>query len=411
MNSKSIAAEPMAIGIITEYNPFHSGHLRQIELVKKHFPAQPIICVMSGNFVQRGEPAIWDKFVRAKAALLCGVDMVIELPVPFATASAEYFSYHGMALLNSLGIVSHICFGSETGELAPLQRAAELLNAEDAEFRSILKRLLDEGHSYPLARHMVLEQLAPDAAEVCATPNNILGIEYLKAIIKLKSDIMPFVIKREGEGYHSVDYTKELSSATAIRAALKAGHKDLAGVPSELVPLYNEQIKRGEFNDLDKFSQILHYIVKTRPAEQLANILDVSEGLHNSIIRACAENKCISELLRELKSKRYAYTRLSRALLHIILDISKDDFITFSKGFPYYIRVLGFRKEWECLFSYINAQTDIPIITNLKNYESSLAPTGRRLILKEIEAMDIYNLSRVGNYPKNAEFSEPMVVI
>jgi len=416
MNSKNVTVEPMAIGIITEYNPFHNGHLRQIELVKKHFPGRPIICVMSGNFVQRGEPAIWDKFVRAKAALICGVDMVIELPVPFATASAEYFSYHGMALLDSLGIVRHICFGSETGELAPLQRAAEMLSAEDDEFRTLLKSLLDEGHSYPLARHMVFEQLAPDAAEVFATPNNILGIEYLKAIIRLRSNIRPFVIKREGESYHSADHTKELSSATAIRAALKAGHKDLPGIPVELVPLYNEHIKRGDFNDLDKFSQILHYIVKTRPARQLEDIFDVSEGLHNAIIRVCAENKCISEILAELKSKRYAYTRLSRALLHIILDISKDDFSAFSEGFPHYIRVLGFRKEWESLFSYISAQTDIPIITNLKNYESALnltghSLTGRRLIQKEIEATDIYNLSRMGNFPKNAEFSERIVVI
>ena len=400
-----------AIGIVAEYNPFHNGHFRQIELVKNRFPGQPIICVMSGNFVQRGEPAIWDKFVRTKAALICGADMVIELPLPFATASAEYFSHHAVALLESLGIVGHICFGSETGELLPLQRVAELLTDENAEFKQSLKTLLDQGHSYPTARHMAIKKLAPDAAEVLSTPNNILGIEYLKAIIRLDSDIKPFIIKREGEGYHSKDHTKELSSATAIRTALIAGHKDLAGIPSELRPLYNTYIERGDFFELDNLSQILHYIVKTCKVEQLANALDVSEGLHNSIIEACGKHQNISVILKELKSKRYAYTRLSRALLHIILSINKDDFEEFMCGFPHYIRVLGFRKEWECLFAYIDESTDIPIITNLKNYEALSCLTGRKLLKKEIESSDIYNLCGQSVYPKNSEFSKTIIVV
>ena len=403
--------EKNAIGIVAEYNPFHNGHLRQIELVKKSFPGQPIVCVMSGNFVQRGEPAIWDKYVRTRSALICGADMVIELPVAFATASAEYFSHHAVALLDSLGIVEYICFGSETGELLPLQRAAELLVHENAEFRASLKALLDSGHSYPAARHMAIERLAPDIAEVLNAPNNILGIEYLKAIIKLGSDIKPFVIKREGEGYHSTDYTKELSSATAIRAALIAGHKDLAGIPTELRALYSTHIERGDFFELDNLSQILHYIVKTCRVEQLSNTLDVSEGLHNSIIEMCGTHQNISDILKALKSKRYAYTRLSRALLHIILGISKDDFNEFMDGFPHYIRVLGFRKEWECLFTYIDAFTDIPIITNLKNYEALLCPTGRKLLKKEIESSDIYYLCGKTPLPKNSEFSKTIIVV
>jgi len=400
-----------AIGIVAEYNPFHNGHLRQIELVKEHFPGQPIVCVMSGNFVQRGEPAIWDKFLRTRAALICGADMVIELPVPFATASAEYFSHHAVMLLDSLGIVGHICFGSETGELAPLQRVAEFLAHENVEFRQALKTLLAEGHSYPTARHIAIEQFVPGVADVLDAPNNILGIEYLKAIIKLDSDIKPFVIKREGEGYHSTDHTKELSSATAIRAALKSGHKDLAGIPKELVPLYSSHMEHGEFHELDNLSQILHYIVKTCRIEHLANIVDVSEGLHNSIIDACGKHRNISDILKELKSKRYAYTRLSRALLHIILDINKDDFAEFMDGFPHYIRVLGFRKEWECLFTYIDTNTDIPIITSLKNYEARLCPIGAKLLQKEIESTDIYNLSASTACAKNSEFSKAIIVV
>lgn len=402
---------PSAIGIVTEYNPFHNGHLRQIELVKSHFPGHPIVCVMSGNFVQRGEPAIWNKFVRAKAALICGADMIIELPVPYATASAEYFSYYAIALLDALGFVSHLCFGSEAGELAPLQKAAELLSAESPEFKTYLKSLLARGYSYPLARHMAIEHLAPEISNVLRTPNNILGIEYIKAIIALGSDIKPFAIKREGEGYHSTDYTKHLSSATAIRAALRAGRKELAGIPEALVPLYSEYIDRGEFHDFDNLSSILQYKVKTLPPEYLANIQDISEGLHNRIIEACGTQHCISDILAELKSKRYTYTRLSRALLHILLDINKKDFAEFSMKAPHYIRVLGFRKEWEYLFSCINTNTGIPIVTNLKNHQDALSPTGRKLLQKEITSTDIYNLSGICAYPKNSEFSKPIVVL
>ena len=400
-----------AIGIVTEYNPFHNGHLRQIELVKSHFPECPVICVMSGNFVQRGEPAVWNKFARARAALICGADMIIELPVPFATASAEYFSYHAVKLLDSLGIVSHICFGSETGDLEPLSKAADLLISESPDFKAYLKARLNEGHSFPFARHMTIEHFAPESTEILNMPNNILGIEYIKALKKLESDINPFVIKREGEGYHSSDYTKELSSATAIRSALRAGHKELAGIPRKLAPLYDEYINSMGFHELDNLSLILQYIVKTRPPEYLASILDVDEGMHNSIIEICGAHKRISDILTQLKSKRYTYTRLSRALLHIILDITKEDFSEFCTDFPHYIRVLGFRKEWECLFSQIEANTDIPIVTNLKNHINSLSPAGYKLLQKEIAATDIYNLSGAGVFSKNTEFSESIVVV
>lgn len=400
-----------AIGIITEYNPFHNGHMHQIELVKSKFPGYPVICVMSGNFVQRGEPAIWNKFVRAKAALLCGADMIIELPLPFATASAEYFAYYGVSLLNALGFVEYLCFGSEEGNSEKLEKAAQILVLEPYNFKAELKARLLLGNSYPTARHMALEHLLPELSGVLNKPNNILGIEYIKAIMRLGSNIKPFTIKREGEGYHSIDYTKELSSAKAIREALRAGKRNLSGIPEKLKPLYDEHINAGDFHDFDRLSPILQYIVKTGPPEKLAGILDIDEGLHNRIIDILGTNRLISESLNALKSKRYTYTRLSRGLLHILLDITKEDFNKFYESGPHYVRVLGFRKEWESLFSCINTYSGLPIITNLKNYQASLTLMGKELLEKEIASTDIYNLSGINAAPKNSEFSESIVVV
>ena len=402
-----------AIGIITEYNPFHNGHLHQIELVKNCFTGRPVICVMSGNFVQRGEPAIWNKRERAKAALLCGADMIIEIPIVFATASAEYFADYALGLLDCLGCVDYLCFGSEAGETEILEKAARLLSAEGYSFKAELKARLGEGYSYPAARHMALQYLLPEASSVLDKPNNILGIEYIKAIIKQGSDIKPFAIKREGEGYHSLDYTKKLSSAKAVRAALRAGHSGPPGIPEALKLFYRELIGQRDFHDFDRLSSVLGYIVKTRSPEYLAGILDVDEGLHNSIIEAFGKKALISDVLDCLKSKRYAYTRLSRALLHILLDISKEEFSGFSRSGPHYVRVLGFRKESEYLLSHISKSAKAPLITGLKNYKkrTDLSPAGKKLIEKEIMSTDIYNLAGVWAQPKNAEFSYRIAVV
>lgn len=400
-----------AVGIIAEYNPFHNGHMFQIELIKRNFPGRPVICVMSGNFVQRGEPAIWNKFTRAKAALLCGADMIVELPVIFATASAEYFAHYALSLLAALGCVEYLCFGSESGELDFLEKAADMLLTESYSFKAELKAGLAKGHSYPLARHNALIHLLPGSSYILDKPNNILGIEYIKAIKRLGSNIKPYAIKREGEGYHSGDYTKFFSSAKAIRAAFRAGQNDPAGIPEILKNYYGEFIAQKDFHDFDRLSTVLGYIVKTRSPQYLAGILDVDEGLHNRICEVFGKEQLISKSLERLKCKRYAYTRLMRSLLHILLDITKEDFEQIYSLGPHYIRVLGFRKESGHLFNKITKSAKIPLIAGLKNYRSNLTDTGRKLIEKEIMSTDIYNLAGLHALPKNAEFSEQIVVV
>ena len=399
------------IGIIAEYNPFHNGHMHQIKKALEKFPNKPIVCVMSGNFVQRGEPAIFDKHVRTRAALMGGADMVIELPVMFATASAEYFSHYAVSILSALGVVDYLCFGSEEGSSTILDKIADVLVAEDYGFRAELRARLAEGKSYPAAREAAVLNILPEAVGVIDKPNNILGIEYIKALKRLNSAIIPFAIKREGEGYHSGDYTKELSSAKAVRAALRMGIEEPPGVPDIVKSVYADAVNRRDFHDIDNLSDILSYIVKTKPPQYLAEIMDVDEGMHNAIVDVFGRERLLSEAAKRLKSKRYAHTRIMRALLHILLAVRKDEFTEFYERGPRYIRVLGFRKNSEYLFSEITSSATLPLLTNLKNYREILCPLGIKLIEKEIMATDIYNLTGTKAMPKNAEFREPIVIL
>jgi len=402
-----------AVGIIAEYNPFHNGHLNQIRKIEDMFPGEPVICVMSGNFVQRGEPAIFNKYIRTEAALKCGAAMVIGLPFAFASASAEYFAGYAVSILEATGIVDKICFGSEHGEMGLLEEVARLLAFESKAYSDSLRNNLALGMSYPKARQEAVGGLLPEAVEILSEPNNILGIEYIKAIYKQNAKLIPHTIKRQGEGYHSLNSSTDLSSATAMRAAIKSGEYSNAfkSLPTHIADIYKSQIENEMIFDFNAFSPYLHYRISTMASYDLANIAGIDEGLENAIIKVCAKYKLISEILVELKSKRYTYTKLSRALLHIILDLSKSDFENYGKNKPHYIRVLGFRKEYENLLKQMENNAKAPLILNLKNSTDNLSETGRRLLEREIIATDIYNLAAPYPMVKNFEYTQPLVIV
>jgi len=402
-----------ATGIIAEYNPFHNGHLNQIKITESMFPNDPVICVMSGSFVQRGEPAIFNKYARTEAALKCGAAMVIELPFAFASSSAEYFASYAIGILEASGIADKICFGSECGNIDLLKKTAEILAFESMEYRGLLRKNLALGLSYPRARQEAVSAILPESADILAEPNNILGIEYIKAILTQSAKLAPYTIKRLGEGYHSLDYSTNLSSATAIRAAIKGGcfSSTLNAVPEQIADIYKKQIENNMTFDFDTYSPYLHYRISTMTAYELAGIAGVEEGLENAIIKACGKHRLISEILSELKSKRYTYTKLSRVLLHIILGLTKNDFNEYLTNKPHYIRVLGFRKEYEYLLAQMEKSAKAPLIINLKNSTQKLSPTGAKLLAGEIAATDIYNLAAPQPMAKNAEYSQPLVII
>ena len=400
-------------GIIAEYNPFHNGHLKQIETIESMFRSEPIVCIMSGNFVQRGEPAIFNKYARTQAALKCGAALVVELPFAFASSSPEYFASYGVSLLAATGIVDKLCFGSEHGQIDLLEETARLLAFESNELSELLKKNLSVGLSYPKARQEAVTALLPQAAQILSAPNNILGIEYIKAIFRQNAKLKPYTIKRQGEAYHSLDYSTDLSSATAIREAVKSDNFSaaLSSIPAEIADIYEGQINNNMVFDFDSYSPYLHYRISTMNAEEIANITGVEEGLENGIIKACAKHKLISEILGELKSKRYTYTKLSRVLLHIILGLTKANFDEYFTNKPHYIRVLGFRKEHEHLLAQLEKSAEAPLIINLKNSADKLSPTGAKLLAHEIATTDIYNLAAPYSCPKNAEYSQPLIIV
>ena len=396
------------LGIITEYNPFHSGHKIHIEKSKEKTNSKNCIVVMSGNFTQRGEPAIFDKYIRTKMALLNGADIVLELPLCFATASAELFSLGAVDILNKTGIVKNICFGSEEGNIDNFLEVANILSNEPTLFKKNLNKFLDEGLSFPKARLKSLELFLDKNLSFLKEPNNILSIEYLKAINRLNSKILVDTIKREKTSFHSNEIYEDLASATAIRNALLNGnYKNIENVvPNNCISIIKNNIKN--IHKIDDYIDILKYILKIKNVEEIKNISDITEGIENKIIENI-DSKTITELISRTKSKRYTYTKLQRAILHIILDIKKDDIYHLTRNLNPYIRVLGFRKSSSSILKDLMENSHVPVITNLKNASKILDKIGLYFLEKEILSTDIYYISE--NRKNNMEYKIPLVIL
>lgn len=389
-------------GIVTEYNPMHMGHAYQINAAKEKTGCEATVLVMSGNFVQRGEPALIDKFRRAKAAVLAGVDLVIELPVYFATASAEPFSEHAIKILTAMGIVTHLNFGSELGDLDPLFELASLYAKEPLGYKHLLNGALEEGLSYPVARmkatlsyndyHHLLPQ---KTAEIIKTPNNILGIEYMKAILRQSSPILPTTVKRVGAMYHDEDAGVAIPSATSIRKHLRHGGSlmDLQGkMPPSSFSELEEAISslEGPIYREDLFNSI-KYMLLREDSSVLNGIMDMSEGLEHRMIQAARSAMTYEDLLNRLGTKRYTNTKLARALLHIYLGMSENTFKDLKTMSPY-IRVLAFNHTGQSLLKRMkDLETTAPVIINVKDHSKRLDRLQRLSFEADIRATLLYN--------------------
>lgn len=397
------------LGIITEYNPFHNGHKLHIEKSKKETNSNYCIVVMSGNFSQRGEPTLFDKYLRTKMALLNGADIVLELPLTFATASAELFALGAVDILDKTGIVTNICFGSENGNIDNFLEVANILSNEPLEFKQNLTHFLNEGLSFPKARINALEKTLNKNIDFLNEPNNILSIEYLKAINKLNSKIIPKTIKREKANFHSNKINGNIASATAIRYAFfNSEYNNVKKVvPKNCFDLIEDM---SPFNTptLDDYTNILKYILKTSNIENIKNIADITEGIENKILEN-VNSMSITNLIENIKSKRYPYTKLQRAILHIILNITKNDQQYLKENLNPYIRVLGFKKESSYLLKDLTENAKVPIITNLKNAKKQLDNKGIYYLNKEIKSTDIYYLFQ--NKNNNEEYRQPLVIV
>lgn len=436
-------------GIIAEYNPFHNGHLYQLEQIKQQLGADHIVIAMSGDFVQRGEPAIYDKYTRTRMALNAGADLVLELPVCFATSSAEDFAMCGVSLLDKLGIVDVLCFGSECGELDRLSALASVLLKEPEAYQQQLKALLKQGFSYPLARNQALSTYLStfdahgfdthdfhvydsdardldthDLDVLLSSSNNILGIEYLKALQARRSAITPFTIRRKGQDYNDAQLPPQTGfpSATAIRNRLKETPLDQKTLGLWTSYLPTATLEAVFLEDaasapvfLDDFSSLLQYcLLDFRfSQEQGSSYADFSPELAARLKPLTLNFATFSERIRQLKTKQYTYTRISRALLHLILGITNDE-VQLGRALDHapYARILGFKKSSAPLLGAIKKNAEIPLITKVADANTLLSPEAYALFSRDLYASHLYQsvVFQKGRRMKN-EYTKSVIVL
>lgn len=395
-------------GIITEYNPFHNGHKFHLEESKKQTKSDGTICIMSGNFVQRGGPAIIDKWKRTELALNNGVDLIIELPTFYAVSSAEFFAKGAVSILNYLNIVNNLFFGSEIGDAKALSEIAKVLVSEDERFQNILKENLSLGLTFAKAREKsLIEYLnSSEINNIITSSNNILGIEYIKAILKLNSSINPVALKREGSNYNDKSLSQTFSSATSIREVLKntSNIEDLKNIiPLESYEVFSKlQEQDYRFTFEEEMFKYIKYKIQTN-CVNFNNLYEVTEGLDNKIIKEISSSNSLHEFILKIKSKRYTYSKISRILTHIYLGLDNDDFKDIANENNLYVRVLGFNKTGREILSLIKANSSIPLITKVPRF------TNNPLLKFDLQATACYSLLNDKVNPFNDYLQSPII--
>lgn len=419
--------------VIAEYNPFHNGHYYHLNETRKKTGADFILVVMSGNFVQRGAPAILDKHIRAKMALLNGADAVIELPALYSLASAEFFAGGAIALLNRLNTVDYLSFGSECGSLASLEACARILTEKEEEMRDTLKACLKKGESYPAARAHALAGLLPPSASggaketadrLLTSPNNILGLEYCKSLFSTNSTIRPFTLKRTDGGYHNISLETGSShdagrsfyaSASAIRQAIP---NDLKGIKNYM-PESAFHLLADNFTPIDEnsFSHLLHYKLLLEAPLGFTGYWDCTPDLSCKICKNLPLFTGFTDFCSLLKSKELTYTRISRVLMHILLDIKTPGFLCLPPAgrelFVPYARLLGFRQGSEPLLSAIKKNGAVPLLSKPADARFLLDEKAFSLLQQDVHCAHVYQsalTAATGRAMPNEWKSSPVIV-
>lgn len=379
------------LGIIAEYNPFHNGHLYHLQNSKKLTGATHVVAVVGNNFTQRGEVSILDKWTKAKLALENGVDLVIELPSIYSSSSAENFASGAVKILDSLGIVDYLSFGSEAGDIEAFKVVSSLMNnyinEEENPFSVLLKETLAEGNSYPKAMNIALDKISNGRYLDFLTPNNILGLEYIDSLTELHSNITPITIKRTGNNYNDLEQSDTISSATSIRNSLQNNIEEIKNsVPDNTYEiLKNINI----VPTLKEFEREILFILKRMSLDDISNLPDVSEGLEYKIKDAALSSITLEELIEKIKNKRFTLARIQRILVTALLGITKYDF-KMSKHTTPYIRVLGFTQKGKELLSKIVKTGKNPnIITSVKKFETDCSDENLQRMLN-IDLLSTY---------------------
>ena len=424
------------LGIITEYNPFHNGHQIHLQESLAKSKADASICIMSGSFLQRGTPALVNQWARTEMALEQGVDLVIQLPVAYSLRSAEHFAFGSVKLLDAANIVDDLCFGSEFGNIRPLKFLGQLLAEEPPQLSTLIQNKLESNNSYPQARaEAVLQYINEKKLDLSVSKeqiktilhssNNILGIEYIKALTKLNSSITPRTIKRQGENYNSQNLS-QISSATAIRNQIKNNQNQNNNLitaqlektmPQTTIKILNKEFKaeRGPLFAQDFATQLLT-ILRRNSASELKAYEDVRGGLENRIKDAALNSTSWSELITTIKTKRFTQTRIQRILAQALLDLKADDLKAFDKaGGPLYFRILGFSQQGKELLHQIKTTGDLPLISRVANhFQTDYQPQNllQEMLHYDLQANNIYSLAYQNSkwQQGNLDYKQPPVI-
>ncbi|MDE6502224.1 MAG: nucleotidyltransferase family protein [Ruminococcus sp.] len=376
-------------GIICEYNPFHNGHLHHIRETRKN-GATHIVAVMSGNFVQRGDVAVIGKLERAKLAVRSGVDLVIELPVQYCLSSAENFSAGAVWLLNSLGVVEEISFGSECGDIRKLSTAFKTVQDVIVSDNKEIMNIMEKGYTYPRALSSVVNGIDPVSASVIAEPNNLLAIEYLSSMAKFSSEMKPFTVRRTGTPHDSDEPYGDITSASDIRNRIFSGD-GLQSAGDFMPDIWREAlenaIQRGETASLERLERVMLYKLRTSSPEEIAIINDVGQGLENRIYNARMSGS-LDELFFTIKTKRYTMARIRRIMLSVLIGITRDDM----KYLPPFGRILAFNERGREILALAKGKTSIPYGSSVVKL-SQISEIAERFVDIEMRASDLYGLS------------------
>lgn len=389
------------VGIVAEFNPFHNGHRWLLEEARSKLQPEAIICVMSGSFVQRGEPAICDKWARTRMALAGGADLVIELPFCFAARSAYYFASGALRILQAAG-ATHVVFGSESGNLTALNRVASLLVDETTAYQQQLKSALSRGLSYPAARACAVKHIlhddSPEMSSLLSGPNNILAIEYLRVIKEFGLKLIPVTYARRGATYHDLEVS-ELASATAIRHAIYQGllNQITPALPEASLNILQEEVQAGRAPiPVDGLELAILIQLRLATKERLQEVYEINEGLENRLLTAARQSGTLPELRNSIKSKRYNLTRVNRMLLYSLFSVSKNQLALFDQAGPQYLRLLGFSSQGRKFLQQVKNNSILPLLSTgshiaklIKNHPRHIAS---HMLALDIKSSDVFSL-------------------
>ena len=394
----------MNYGIVTEFNPFHNGHKYLVDSLKTN-DNTIVTAVMSGNFVQRGEPALFDVNLRTRMALISGVDLVLSLPLPYCISTAEKFALAGVTVLDSLNCLDSIAFGSESNNKALLFDCAK--NLKSPEFNILVSKFIENGVSYPVAREQSVRELYGDTqAELLKNSNDILGVEYVKGLISINSDLDVTTIKRTGAKHDSNEGTSNIRSASHIRTFIDDLSEVKNFVPKDSFEILKSVIGNGKVIDYKKYELSLMFKLRTLTPEDFKKLPDVSEGLEYRIYDAVKNSNSYPELLEKIKTKRYTLSRIRRILLFAYLDITKEILAT---PVPY-IRVLGFNEKGASLLKLSKEKSKLPIITRPQDVKK-LDENTKRIYELECKARDLYSLCLKNPDVCGKEMTEKIIIV